>query len=427
MQTMLLKKYAAVKPSPQTKSHTSNTVQAAASATDFLKPDQPRLFHAENRTGMPDQLKTQIEQMSGYSMEDVRVHYNSGKPAQLQALAYTQGTDIHIAPRQEQHLAHEAWHVVQQKQGRVAPTMYCQGIGINDNDALEHEADVMGAQALRGNSKTGFVRRKPVNGACIQRHAIATLVSGSKSEFGKSDAYARTDLIKEDPAVSIIETFKGNVRPMDVGDQKLRPIFQCAEPKALIKFLARFNDDIDMDLIDNLKFESVIENVEDESGEKREHYMSPCNVCRQWVEDNRGRNERVKKEVIIPQTGLDLSKSNNQRAEEEQQERLKRQSEAVAQKKQVLSEIRGLMDNLLCINNTKEVKPLLEYAFQMKLTFSDDQGIWLDECDIVPEFNGQALEDRINEDDPEELLCVLTDFRDQCQAAAASSLDEASD
>ncbi|NDV67379.1 hypothetical protein D0T66_00510 [Dysgonomonas sp. 25] len=45
-------------------------------------------------------------------MDDVRVHYNSAKPAQLQALAYAQDTDIHIAPGQEQHLPHEVWYVV---------------------------------------------------------------------------------------------------------------------------------------------------------------------------------------------------------------------------------------------------------------------------------------------------------------------------
>jgi len=49
---------------------------------------------AENNTGMPDNLKNGIEALSGYSMDDVRVHYNSPKPVQLQALAYTQGTDL---------------------------------------------------------------------------------------------------------------------------------------------------------------------------------------------------------------------------------------------------------------------------------------------------------------------------------------------
>ncbi|EGK05300.1 MAG: DUF4157 domain-containing protein [Dysgonomonas mossii] len=100
-----------------------------------------------NNTGLPDNLKTGIENLSGYSMDDVQVHYNSSKPAQLQALAYAQGTDIHVAPGQEQHLPHEAWHVVQQKQGRVQPTVQLHGVNVNDNEGLEKEADVMGIQA----------------------------------------------------------------------------------------------------------------------------------------------------------------------------------------------------------------------------------------------------------------------------------------
>ncbi|MDJ0600014.1 MAG: DUF4157 domain-containing protein [Crocosphaera sp.] len=97
-----------------------------------------------NRTGLPDRLKAGVEHLSGYSLDDVIVHYNSPKPLQLQALAYTQGTDIHVAPRQEKYLPHETWHVVQQMQGRVKPTMQMKGVQINDDAGLEREADVMG-------------------------------------------------------------------------------------------------------------------------------------------------------------------------------------------------------------------------------------------------------------------------------------------
>ena len=101
-----------------------------------------------NRTGLPDDLKSGIENLSGMPMNDVQVHYNSPKPAQLQALAYTQGKDIHVGPGQEQHLPHEAWHVVQQAQGRVQPTAQMeQGVPLNDDAGLEHEADVMGQKA----------------------------------------------------------------------------------------------------------------------------------------------------------------------------------------------------------------------------------------------------------------------------------------
>ena len=109
------------------------------------RDDAPR----PNNTGMPDNLKSGIESLSGFSMDHVRVHFNSSKPAAVQALAYTQGTDIHVAPGQEKCLPHEAWHVVQQMAGRVSPTTTINGMPVNDNVALEHEADVMGEKAVQ--------------------------------------------------------------------------------------------------------------------------------------------------------------------------------------------------------------------------------------------------------------------------------------
>ena len=103
----------------------------------------------ENRTGMPDRLKAGVESLSGLSLDAVRVHYNSAQPATVQAAAYAQGTDIHVAPGQERHVAHEAWHVVQQMQGRVHPTLQAKGVAINDDPGLEQEADQMGAAADR--------------------------------------------------------------------------------------------------------------------------------------------------------------------------------------------------------------------------------------------------------------------------------------
>lgn len=102
-----------------------------------------------NKTGLPDGLKAGLEKLSGYAMDDVRVHYGSQQPARLQAHAYAQGTAIHLASGQAKHLPHEAWHVVQQKQGRVRPTFRLGGEAINDDAGLEREADVMGARANR--------------------------------------------------------------------------------------------------------------------------------------------------------------------------------------------------------------------------------------------------------------------------------------
>jgi hypothetical protein len=108
------------------------------------------LPHQSSNTGLPDQLKSGVENLSGLSLDNVKVHYNSPLPLQLNALAYTQGTEIHVAPGQERHLPHEAWHVVQQKQGRVKPTAQMKdGTDINDDTGLEKEADLMGARTLQ--------------------------------------------------------------------------------------------------------------------------------------------------------------------------------------------------------------------------------------------------------------------------------------
>lgn len=98
-------------------------------AVDSAAPvdSAPSTSAKPNNTGLPDNLKAGIESLSGIAMDDVKVHYNSDRPAQLQAHAYAQGIDIHVAPGQEQHLPHEAWHVVQQKQGRVRPTFQMKG------------------------------------------------------------------------------------------------------------------------------------------------------------------------------------------------------------------------------------------------------------------------------------------------------------
>lgn len=106
-----------------------------------------------NRTGMPDGLRSGIESLSGMDMSDVRVHRNSPQPRDVNALAYAQGNDIHLGPGQEKHLPHEAWHLVQQRQGRVEPTTQVGGMNVNDDAGLEREADVMGARAASAQAK----------------------------------------------------------------------------------------------------------------------------------------------------------------------------------------------------------------------------------------------------------------------------------
>jgi hypothetical protein len=144
----------AAAPEPSAQRHDALERRAAAQAATGYgallsrRPAGPCPVQRAASTGLPAPLKAGVEALSGVGMEDVKVHHGSAQPARLQAHAFTQGTDIHLAPGQEGHLPHEAWHVVQQAQGRVRPTMQMKGgVAINEDAGLEREADVMGSRA----------------------------------------------------------------------------------------------------------------------------------------------------------------------------------------------------------------------------------------------------------------------------------------
>ncbi len=109
----------------------------------------------ENKTNMPDGVKSRMESSFNNDFSHVRVHANSSKAPEVGALAYTQGSDIHFAPGQyspdsssgRQLLGHELTHVVQQGEGRVRPTTEVNGMPVNDSPTLEKEADVLGGKA----------------------------------------------------------------------------------------------------------------------------------------------------------------------------------------------------------------------------------------------------------------------------------------
>ena len=140
--------------SPHRLAHLQPTPAPANQLAQQMSPDRAEHELGDTpRSGaadLPEKLQTNIEAMSGHSLAGVRVFRGSGEPAQLHAHAFTRGTDIHLAPGQDRHLAHEAWHVVQQLDGRVQADSTVGEVGVNTSPALESEADRMGQQALSG-------------------------------------------------------------------------------------------------------------------------------------------------------------------------------------------------------------------------------------------------------------------------------------
>ena len=199
----------------------------------------------ENRTGLPDALKNNLERLSGLSLNGVRVHFNSSRPAQLRARAYTFGSDIHIAPGQEKHLAHEAWHVIQQRQGRVKPTTSFGGkVALNTDAHLEREADIMGAKAASLPAKplaAPAVHAKPApvqtSAPVVQRYGVGDdpfpiryghlkvdlgsygLLLNSSHWFGRAEAY-------EKRLGGYAATHKKAVTALNHGLSKLRAVLE---------------------------------------------------------------------------------------------------------------------------------------------------------------------------------------------------------
>lgn len=157
-----------------------------------------------NNTGLPDNLKSGIENLSGISMDSVKVHYNSSKPEQLQAHAYAQGTEIHLAPGQEKHLPHEAWHLVQQAQGRVKPTMQMKGnVKVNDDAGLEKEADVMGGRAVG----TKFLSHIKHNNPMVSGLTVRQMFTPTKKEKEQVSQLRITYKdIEDDDFTSLLDT-----------------------------------------------------------------------------------------------------------------------------------------------------------------------------------------------------------------------------
>lgn len=136
-----------------------------------------------NRTGIPIPVKNRFEAATGLPLDDVQVHYNSPMPAQFQALAFTQGSQVHIGPGQERCLEHELGHVIQQKMGIVRPTGSIGGVPINDNPDLERSADDVIQRMTAPNARL----RRPTHKQIVQM--LRKRVAGDGPTVAATDLY----------------------------------------------------------------------------------------------------------------------------------------------------------------------------------------------------------------------------------------------
>lgn len=128
------------------------------------------------KNSLPDDVQAKMESSFGTSFSNVNIHTNDNSASEMGALAYTQGNNVHFAPRQynpgtsagQELIGHELAHVVQQRAGRVKATNQGKGLSVNNDQSLENEADVMGKRAADGQTNniaqtSGVIQNKPDN------------------------------------------------------------------------------------------------------------------------------------------------------------------------------------------------------------------------------------------------------------------------
>ncbi|MCC8437538.1 DUF4157 domain-containing protein [Brevibacillus sp. M2.1A] len=133
----------------------NQAVQRMLSNTPLQKSEN---FSFGSGRSLPGSVQAKMEKAFHTDFSDVQIHPESSVASQIGAVAFAQGNDIHFAPgtyQPETHsgqqlLGHELTHVVQQRQGRVQANVPDSSLPINDDPALEAEADHYGSLAAAG-------------------------------------------------------------------------------------------------------------------------------------------------------------------------------------------------------------------------------------------------------------------------------------
>ncbi|ACY13774.1 eCIS core domain-containing protein [Haliangium ochraceum] len=208
---------------------------------------------------MPESLNARMAYLFGMDLSSVRIHEGASAEA-MGAKAYTQGTDIHFAPGQYQPntqegqalLGHELTHVVQQQQGRVAVTnqaKHAAADAINEDTALEREADEMGARVAREPWGADDLGQDAMDRAPAVKRDVATRVVQAKPA---GEAALRSNA--EQDAAALLEAMSG----LGTDEQAVyRVLGQPPEVVRAVRYVydARYNRHTGRGLVEDLRDE----------------------------------------------------------------------------------------------------------------------------------------------------------------------------
>ena len=101
---------------------------------------------------LPNKLLFAAKSLTGLSLENVDVIYDSPKTEQYQSDGFVKNNEIHLAKGNKGLIGHETWHMIQRIQNRVRTGEKTNPhFTINKNKNLENEAHIMGDKLMRMN------------------------------------------------------------------------------------------------------------------------------------------------------------------------------------------------------------------------------------------------------------------------------------
>jgi hypothetical protein len=170
-------------------SHAAQTLQPVGNQAmqRRLRNAQPEVpsdgsARAADTAAMPGPLRATMERTLGADFSDVRIRNPSARASELNAAAFTQGSEIHVAPghwaphtsKGRELLGHELGHVLQQRAGRVRTTATLASAPLNDDPGLEREADAIGARASAAHAPAAALPPTAAStpGGVIQRQTL---------------------------------------------------------------------------------------------------------------------------------------------------------------------------------------------------------------------------------------------------------------
>ena len=313
-------------PPIQAKQSRLPPIQAKKGFANELKSMTKNASWEEAKTGaatsLPDSMKTNMEQMGGVDLSDVKVFPNSEKPAQLKADAYAQGNEIHLS--NGQHLGHEAWHVVQQKQGRVTPTIQANnGAQINADPALEKEADDMGAKAIQMKSTRGDSKLPSKNMPPTQLKATNINVIQRKGGQISGDVFDADFYASNQKELAAIDKQLGEYDAAGKNDFELQ-LTLIREMRALVleELEKTRNMEVNVQMLTKLKSEEIIvEQQMKESKEKQQKNEENLNDTPETAPKNEIKQPLPKAQLNKVDSEPRLAIENNKLAKPKQKEK----------------------------------------------------------------------------------------------------------